>query len=216
MEKIDTALTLEANPPSENYMNMLLRVIDSDPSINKITVMPNWSYDFLMPPTGMVVEFNANSKFKADLFFTDMWSATSLTRVDAVDEAALDNCQDAILDALPQASGAPPSFQLSDKKNWDPSVSDRNASVGLYSANRLNPKTQMIEQTWFIVTHTGIDPSTYREMEAYFLTCEQENKTLKESRLENEAALKKYSEDFNEQDRLSFWKLRSEDYSITI
>ena len=185
MDKIDTSLTLESNPPNEDYMNMLLRIVEGDPSIQKISVFPNWCYDFLMPPTGMVVEFDANAPIKADLFFTEMWSSTSLTRVESVDEASMDGCHEAVRDALPMHSPSPATFQLSDKKNWDPSMSDRNGFVGLYSANRMNPKTQMIEQTWFIITKTGIDAKTYTEMERYFLQCEQEGKTLKDVFLNN-------------------------------
>ena len=185
MERIDTTLTLESNPPNENYMNMLLRVLESDNGILKMTILPNWGYDFLMPPTGMVIEYNADAAFKADVFFTDMWSSTSLTRVECVDESALDNSQDNVLKALQMRTDEPPLFQQSDKKNWNPTMSDRNATIGLYSANRMNPKTQMIEQTWFIITKTGIDPGTYTDMEKYFLMCEQEGKTIKDVFLNN-------------------------------
>jgi hypothetical protein len=185
MDKIDTSLTLPSNPPDDDYMNMLIRLIEADLSIQKITVLPNWSYDFLMPPTGMVVEMDPNVPFKADIFFTDMWSASSLTRVDAVDETQLDHCQDDVLAACPQKQDEPPSFVTSDKRNWEPSMSDRNATIGLYSANRMNPKTQMIEQTWFIITQTGMDPSTYMQMEKYFLKCEEDGKTLKQVFMNN-------------------------------
>lgn len=185
MDKIDTSLTLPSNPPSEEYLQMLLRTVDSNPSITKIHVLPNWSYDFLMPPTGMMVEFDANQPFKADLFFTDMFNGTSLARVEAVDETSLENCQDAVLEALPTGTLNPPAFEKSDDKNWNTSISDRNSFVGLYSANRMNPKTQMIELTWFIIANTGIDPKTYTEMEMYFLECEQQGKTNKDVFLNN-------------------------------
>ncbi len=185
MVKIDTSLTLASNPPSDEYLEMLGRLQGADPSILKTTVLSNWGYDFLMPPTGMIVELDANAPFKGDVFFRDMWSATSLVRVEAVDEVALDGCQDAVRGATPRERSEAPTFENSDVRNWDPSIGDRDAFVGLYSANRQNPKTQMVEQTWFIIAKTGIDSSTYVEMEKYFLRCEDEGKTVKEVFLNN-------------------------------
>lgn len=180
MEKVDLSLTLSSNPPSEDYLEMIHRVINDDTSIQKIFVLPNWNYDFLMPPTGMIVEFDANALFKADLFFTDMWNATSLVRVEAVDEEALDGCQDAVYLATPRSVQDSPRFENSDAFNWNPSIGDRNTSVGLYSANRQNPKTQMIERAWFVIAKTGLDSKTYSEMESYFLRCEEDKKTHKD------------------------------------
>ena len=185
MSKVDISLTLQSNQPSKDYMDMLSRVIDKDEGILKITVLPNWSYDFLMPPTGMVVEFNTDAKFKADLFFTDMWNGTSLAPVEVEDKTKLLNCHDLVLEALPQKTSSPPKFIKSDSASWNPSMSDRNSFIGLYSANRMNPKTQMIELKWFIIAHTGIDPQTYTDMELYFLKCEQEGKTVKEVFMKN-------------------------------
>ena len=179
-EKICLDYTLPSNPPDDDFMNMIERSLEADRGIRKITVMPNWSVDYLMPMQGVMVEFDANAKFRPDLFFQDMWAASSLTRVDAIDEEALEECQDAVRKAVPTNTESAATFEDSDTKTWDPSIGDRNCSIGLYSAERLNPRNQMLEKVHFFCSRTSMDPSTYLEMENYFLDCEKKGLTYKE------------------------------------
>jgi len=180
MEKICLEYTLPSDPPNDDFMKMLTRSIEADRGIQKITVMPNWSVDYLLPPQGIMIEFNSNAKFRPDLFFQDMWSASSLTKVDSMDEETLEECQDAVRKAVPTSVPSPAKFQDSDTKHWDPSIGDRNCSIGLYSSERLNPRNQMLEKVNLIIAKSGMDPSTYLEMENYFLDCEKKNLTYKE------------------------------------
>ena len=180
MDKVSIDYTLPSNPPDDDFLQMLERSIEADKGIRKITVMPNWSVDYLMPPQGITVEFDANAKFRPDLFFQDMWSASSLTRVDQICEQTMEECQEAVRKAVPKSVASPPKFQDSDTTNWDPSIGDRNCSIGLYSAERLNPRNQMLEKVSFIISKTSIDPQTYLEMENYFLECEKNQMTYKE------------------------------------
>ena len=185
MSKICLDYTLPSNPPDEDFMSMLNRSLETDRSIQKITVMPNWSLDYLMPPQGVMIEFDANAKFRPDMFFQDMWSASSLTRVESIDEESMEECQDAVREAVPTNSSAPALFEDSDTKHWEASIGDRNCSIGLYSAERLNPRNQMLEKVNFFVTRTSMDPGTYLEMENYFLECEERQMTYKEVFLNN-------------------------------
>jgi len=177
--------TLPSNPPSPDFMKMLERSLEADKGIQKITVMPNWAVDYLQPPQGVMIEFNANAKFRPDLFFQDMWAASSLTRVEGVDEEMMEECQDAVRAAVPTNVDAAAQFQDSDTKHWDASIGDRNCSIGLYSAERLNPRNQMLEKVHTIISRTSMDPTTYLQMENYFLDCEQKGLTIKEVFLNN-------------------------------
>ena len=178
--KICLEYVLPSNPPNEDFMKMLERSIDADKGIQKITVMPNWNVDYLMPPAGMMVEFNSNALFRPDLFFQDMYSATSLTRVESIDELAMEECMDGVRKAVPTHSPAPALFEGSDTKHWEPSIGDRNCSIGLYSAERLNPRNQMMEKVNFFCSRTSMDSSTYLEMENYFLQCEKNGLTYRD------------------------------------
>ena len=130
MDKIDLQFVDKNNQPDEIFMDMLERTARSDPSINKIVVMPSWHYDWLMPPSGVMVEFTANAKFQPDLFFQDLYAATTLTRVEALDEGMLDDSGERVRLAIPKSSLQPPSFHDSDKKIWTPSIGDRNCFIG--------------------------------------------------------------------------------------
>lgn len=185
MDKIDTQYTLESNPPNEEYLEMLMRTVANDEAIKNIVVMPNWSYDWLMPPQGFVAEFDANAPFKPDLFYQDLFCSMSLTRVESIDERMMEECSERVLKAIPSRCDNPAQFQGSDEKKWHPSFGDRNATIGLYSANRMNSKTQMIEQTYFIISYVKMDPETYKQMENYFTECEKKGKTYKEVFFDN-------------------------------
>ena len=145
-DRICLDYTLLSNPPDDDFMKMLERSLEADKGIRKITVMPNWAVDYLLPPQGIMVELDANAKFRPDLFFQDMWAASSLTRVEGIDEETMEECQYAVRTAVAKSVTAAPQFQDSDTKNWDPSIGDRNCSIGLYSAERLNPRNQMLEK----------------------------------------------------------------------
>ena len=179
-EKICLDYTLASNQPSEDFLNMLERSIAADKGIQKVSVMCNWCCDYMLPPQGIMVEFDSSAKFRPDLFFQDMWAATSLTKVEGIDEETLEECQDMVRKAVPTHSEHPAQFEDSDTKNWDPAIGDRNCSVGLYSADRLNPRNQMQEKVNMIICRSSADPATYLQMEEYFMKCESEGKTYKE------------------------------------
>jgi len=180
MHKICLDYTLPSNPPDDDFMAMLERSLEADKGIRKITVLPNWSLDYLMPMQGIMVEFDSNAKFRPDLFFQDMWAASSLTRVEGIDEEMMEECQDKVRKAVPETAESSAKFEDSDTKHWDPSIGDRNCSIGLYSAERLNPRNQMMEKVHMTIARTSMDPQTYLEMENYFLECEKNQMTYKE------------------------------------
>jgi hypothetical protein len=180
MERVCLDYTLPSNPPDDDFLKMLERSIEADKGIRKITVMPNWSVDYLLPMQGVMVEFDANAKFRPDLFFQDMFAASSLTRVEGIDEQTMEECQEAVRKAVPTHANAPALFLDSDTKHWGASIGDRNCSIGLYSAERLNPRNQMLEKVYMTIAHTSMDPQTYLEMENYFLECEKNQMTYKE------------------------------------
>jgi len=184
-EKICLDYVLPSNPPNEDFMKMLERSLEADRGIRKITVMPNWATDYLMPMQGVMIEFDANAKFRPDLFFQDMYAASSLTRVEGVDEEQMEECMDAVREAVPTHAENTALFENSDTKDWGAAIGDRNCSIGLYSAERLNPRNQMMEKVNLIIARTSMDPYTYLQMEEYFLQCEQQGKTYREVFLNN-------------------------------
>ena len=179
-EKICLKYTLPSNQPSDDFIKMLERSIEADGGIQKITVMANWAIEYLSPPQGVMIEFDSNAKFRPDLFFQNMWTGTSLTRVESIDELSLEECQNGVRDAIPVSSKLPPDFERSDQKTWSPSIGDKNGSIGLYNAERMNPRTQMLEKVHLIIAKTSIDRKTYLQLENYFLDCEKNNLTYKE------------------------------------
>ena len=181
MDKIDfDTLTLETNRPNDVYRNMLLRTVEADPALTKITVLPNWTYDFLRPPQGYVAEFVADAPFKADLFFTDMFACTTLTRINDVNESTLSSCVEKVRAATPKVSHQCALFERSDTQQWFPSIGDRDACIGLYSADETNARTQMSEKKWFVVSKVNMDAECYKQFERYLVKCETEGKTYRQ------------------------------------
>ena len=181
MDKIDfDTLTLESNRPDDIYRAMLARTVEADPALKKVTVLPNWTYDFLRPPHGYVAEFEANAMFKADLFFTDMFACTTLTRISDVNETTLSSCVDKLRAATPKVSHQSALFDNADAQQWFPSVGDRDACIGLYCADETNARTQMSEKKWFVVSKITMDAECYKEFERYLVKCETEAKTYRQ------------------------------------
>lgn len=133
------------DPPDAVYMGMLERAVARDPGLRRITVMPNWSRAWLKPPSGFVAEFNAHAPFVADHFYTDMWAATCVVEVLEVDEAAI--AVDAIAARVVSVSARAAPFTDSDSREWDPCIGDSGNYIGLYNADRVNPRTHMVSGT---------------------------------------------------------------------
>lgn len=136
------ATTYVEDAPDAIYMDMLRRSLARDAGIRSVTVMPNWSREWLKPPSGFVAEFDAKAPFVADLFYRDMWSATCVVEVQEVDESALD--PSAINARVPSCAARAPPFTDSDAVQWDPCIGDCDGYIGLYNADRVNPRTQMV------------------------------------------------------------------------
>jgi len=134
----------------------------------------------MRPPQGCMTVFDADSKFRPDLFFTDLWAATSLTRVDSLDEKMLEDCQERVRANIPVASLQPAKFEGSDDTLWTPSLGDRDTFIGLYSCNRLDPKTSMVKQEFFVIANTSMDAKTQEELETYLMSCEAKGMTYRE------------------------------------
>ena len=136
------ATTYVEDAPDEVYMGMLERAKERDPGLRSVTVMPNWSREWLKPPSGFVAEFDAKASFVADHFYRDMWSATCVVEVLEVDEAAISTA--AINARVPSVSTRAPPFTDSDLREWDPCIGDSDNYIGLYNADRINPRTLMV------------------------------------------------------------------------
>ena len=138
-------------------------VLDHTPSLRSVLVMPSWDYTWMRPPSGFVATFEADGLFKADLFFTNMWSATAVARVDGYDSSKplpqdkIDAMELAVRTALDPA----PTFADADTQAWSPSLGDHKSFIGLYTTETTNPKTHMAEQVHLIVCRSGMHPDTY-------------------------------------------------------
>lgn len=174
-------LAPKANSPDHVYREMVRGIIQDDPGVKKVTALPNWGYSWMQVPHGMLVEFDANSKFKADLFFTDMWSGAAMcpveTKINELD----------ILGRLPNvhrnvkiSAVNPPRFKDSDGQFWTPCIGSHQNYIGLYTTDRENPRTHMSEKIYMVIASTSIDEKTYEEMEKYFIECENSKMTYRE------------------------------------
>ena len=139
------ATTYVEDAPDSIYMGMLERAVARDAGIRRVTVMPNWSREWLKPPSGFVAEFDAHAPFVADHFYTDMWSATCVVEVLEVDEANI--AVDTIAARVASVSTRAAPFTDSDSQEWDPCIGDSGNYIGLYNADRVNPRTHMVSET---------------------------------------------------------------------
>lgn len=162
-----------SSPPDETYMTMLKQIIERDDAIQKIAVLPNWSYSWLQVPDGMVVKIDATQPFKADLFFTNMWAGCSMTEATDVDEYSLPQRGALVKRAIKTVSTNPPNLLNSDKKFWSASLGSHDNYIGLYSTDRTNSKTHMLQKMYMIVADTSLDEAVYAQMEEYFEQCEE-------------------------------------------
>ena len=137
-------------------------VLDHTPSLRSVLVMPSWDYTWMRPPSGFVATFDADGPFKADLFFTNMWSATAVARVDGSDSSKPlgQDKIDAMELAVRTAQDPAPAFADADTQSWNPSLGDHKSFIGLYTTETTNPKTHMAEQVHLIVCRSGMHPDT--------------------------------------------------------
>lgn len=172
--------TSESNRPDANYMQMMQQIVERNEGINKISVLPNWAYSWLQVPDGMVVEFDADAPFKADLFFCNMWAGACVTEAKGVDETKLAGLGASLNHAIKGPSVNPPQLETADTKFWQPSLGTNDNYIGLYSCDRLNAKTQMTEKMYAIIANTSIDNAVYGELEGYFEECEIREMTYRD------------------------------------
>jgi len=174
-------LTTDTSSPDHVYREMVRGIIESDQAVKRVVALPNWGYSWMQVPHGMVVEIDANSKFKADLFFTDMWSGTALCPVETkLNEADLLGRLPNVHRNVKVSAINPPRFKDSDGQFWTPSIGVHHNYVGLYTTDRENPRTHMAEKIYMVIASTSIDEKTYEEMEQYFIECEKSGMTYKE------------------------------------
>tara|TARA_B110000196_G_scaffold186026_1_gene159485 strand:+ start:465 stop:1652 length:1188 start_codon:yes stop_codon:yes gene_type:complete len=172
--------TSPTNQPDDNYLKMLQQIVERDDSILKVTVLPNWSYSWLNVPDGFIVEFDAAAPFKADLFFCNMWAGSCVAEAKNVDESKLHDASASLNRAIKGPSVNPPQLDTADTKYWQPSLGNNDNYIGLYSCDRINPKTQMTEKMYCVVADTSIDDAVYGELEAYFEECERRGMSYRE------------------------------------
>ena len=166
-------------PADEYFVAAMTAALKSNPALKTVKLMPNWGYSWLRPPNGFLAEFAADAPFKADLFYTDMWAATAVARVDGYDGSkALEQGKvDAMFAKVVTAGEAAPSFTDSDTREWSPSLGDGKSFIGLFSTDVVNAQNKMNERAHMIVCRTSIHPLTYEEMENYFTKCEADGMT---------------------------------------
>ena len=146
----------------EYFCAAMASAFKSHPALKTVKVMPNWGYSWLRPPSGFLAEFAADAPFKADLFYTDMWAATAVARVEGYDGSApLEQANvDAMFANCVTAGDVAPSFTDSDTREWSPSLGDGKSFIGLYSTDVVNPRTSMNERAYMIICRTTIHPRT--------------------------------------------------------
>jgi hypothetical protein len=154
---------LAGGSTDDYFEGAMCSVLKNTPSLESVVVMPSWDYTWLRPPSGFVATFRAEGLFQADLFFTNMWSATAVVRVEGYDSSkplAQDKV-DAMESAVQTAKTPAPAFSDADTQEWNPSLGDHKSFIGLYTTETTNPKTQMAEQLHLIVCRSGIHPDTH-------------------------------------------------------
>lgn len=169
-----------ASEPDETFMTMVKQIVQGDDAIKKVTIMPNWSYSWLQVPDGIVVEIDATQPFKADLFFTNMWAGCSMTEATDVDEHALPQRAAIVRRAIKTVSTNPPNLLESDKKYWSASLGSYDNYIGLYSTDRTDSKTHMLQKMYMVIADTSIDDAVYAQMEEYFEQCEERKMTYRD------------------------------------
>lgn len=176
------SLTSEDNSPDHVYREMVKGIIEADnDGIKRIVALPNWSYTWMQVPHGMVVEFNADAPFKADLFFTDMWGGAALCPVEGkFSEQDLEGRLPMVERNVKASAVNPPRFKDSDGQFWTPCIGSHHNYVGLYTTDRENPRTHMAEKIYMVIATTSADEQTYEEMEQYFIKCEEAKMTYRQ------------------------------------
>lgn len=192
---IDISLLADSRPPSKTYLQKLQRLINSD-AADAFTVMPNWEQPVMRSPSGFIMTVNKNKSFKSDCFCTNMFYGTTIVEIKNFDESLFYVNHKDRIDTMKAIYKIPrirklPSFQgetdtNNDINEWDTFVGNSNSTLGLYSGTVFDSNTQCYCRKWFLICSDGLCQQLLDDLEAYFIKCEEEQKTFEEVLIQDE------------------------------
>ena len=204
----ETTYTQPCRRPDETYRALAQRIQEKNGAVLSTTILPNWSYEWMQPPKGSVIELDASAAFTPSLFSVDMWQSTTVTSaLIPPSKLPLDvqSCTARVLAAVPLVAEKPAGFPSEDDDgggsvvsgasskrldlDWTPSLGDptrsNDAFIGLYSTNRpliRRASSDSRQSNYdYIICRAGIDDRTYEEMESYFEECGKMGATISET-----------------------------------